>query len=251
VQRRNLVVIGFILLSGLLHVGSGIGLVRLADPSARRRAIAIAVIEKPKPKPKTETEEKPKEPEPPKPKPPAPKPPKPEPKAPPIAVAPPRPVARRAAPVQTSIAMSNSDSGGGSAAVAGSGGAGAAGGGDSGPQRPAAAEPPRKPQKPKPEAPAEETCSEEPSKPVSLTQPSLIEYPQQARADGIEGKLVLLVKVGADGLVSDVEVLKSVDPSLDAAAVAAVKTWTFKPALRCGKPVASSYKIARTFELGD
>jgi protein TonB len=154
--------------------------------------------------------------------------------------------------VQTNIAMSNSDDGGGGVGLASPGGTGpAVGGGQPGPQRPQTPEPPKKAQKPKAEAPQEETCTEEPTRPTVLTQPSLIEYPQQARADGIEGKLLLLVKVGPDGNVGDVEVLKSVDASLDAAAVAAVKTWTFKPALRCGKPVASTYKISRTFELGD
>ncbi|HEX9103213.1 MAG TPA: energy transducer TonB, partial [Polyangia bacterium] len=44
----------------------------------------------------------------------------------------------------------------------------------------------------------------------------------------------------------------SVDAALDAAAVAAVKTWTFKPAMRCGKPMSGGvFTLARRFELGD
>jgi len=49
-----------------------------------------------------------------------------------------------------------------------------------------------------------------------------------------------------------VQVQGSVDAALDAAAVAAVKTWTFKPAMRCGKAMAGGvFTLARRFELGD
>jgi outer membrane biosynthesis protein TonB len=52
--------------------------------------------------------------------------------------------------------------------------------------------------------------------------------------------------------VTDVAVVTGVDPALDAAAIATVKTWRFRPALACGKPVAGGvYTIARRFVLGD
>ena len=85
--------------------------------------------------------------------------------------------------------------------------------------------------------PENDTCTEAPSKPVPLQRPSEIEYTTDARSSGIEGRLVLTITVGPDGSVLDVKVDKAVDPSLDAAAIAAVKTWTFKPAMRCGKPM--------------
>ena len=67
-----------------------------------------------------------------------------------------------------------------------------------------------------------------------------------------EERPLLEVTVDADGNVSDVKVITGVDPALDAAAIATVKTWRFKPALACGKPVAGgTYRIARRFELGD
>jgi protein TonB len=97
----------------------------------------------------------------------------------------------------------------------------------------------------------EEHCAEEPSKPEPVYKTE-IEYTAAARAEGIEGKLKLRVVVGADGAVVSVEVLASVSPELDAAAVAAVKHWRFKPAIACGKPVAGgTYVLARRFELGD
>jgi TonB family protein len=57
--------------------------------------------------------------------------------------------------------------------------------------------------------------------------------------------------IAEDGTVGQVDVLSSVHPALDAAAVAAVKTWRFEPAQRCGKPAAATYRVARRFELGD
>ena len=105
---------------------------------------------------------------------------------------------------------------------------------------------------PKGDNPEEDTCTEAPSKPVPLQRPSEIEYTTAARENGIEGRLVLTIVVGPDGSVLDVKVDKPVDPSLDAAAVAAVKTWTFKPAMRCGKAMGGGvFRIAKTFELGD
>lgn len=100
--------------------------------------------------------------------------------------------------------------------------------------------------------PDDDNCTEAPSKPAPLTRPSEIEYTQDARANGIEGRLILRITVGADGSVTNVDVQGSVDAALDAAAVAAVKTWTFKPAMRCGKPMAGGvFTLARRFELGD
>jgi protein TonB len=100
--------------------------------------------------------------------------------------------------------------------------------------------------------PEDDNCTEAPSKPSPLTRPSEIEYTQEARANGVEGRLILRITVGADGSVTDVQVQGSVDGALDAAAVAAVKTWTFKPAMRCGKPMGGGvFTLARRFELGD
>ena len=94
-----------------------------------------------------------------------------------------------------------------------------------------------------------------PDKKAAGTQASVtleIEYTDQARADGVEGKLKLRVTISATGEVTNVEVLAGVQASLDAAAIASVKQWRFKPAMRCGKPFAGgTFVIARTFELGD
>jgi protein TonB len=102
-----------------------------------------------------------------------------------------------------------------------------------------------------PSDPGAAACNEEPSKPEPVYKKE-IEYTASARAEGIEGKLKLKLIVGADGQVTNVEVLSAVAPELDAAAVAAVRLWRFKPAMMCGRPVAGGvYIVARRFELGD
>ena len=117
---------------------------------------------------------------------------------------------------------------------------------------PAPPPPPPPPPPPSPPArPKEPPCDATLTKPRPLAKPRSIEYPESARADGKEGRLLLQLTVGEDGTVGQVDVLSSVHPALDAAAIAAVKTWRFEPAQRCGKPAAGTYRVARRFELGD
>lgn len=52
--------------------------------------------------------------------------------------------------------------------------------------------------------------------------------------------------------MSDVIVVAGVDPALDAAIIAALKRWRFKPAMACGKPLAGAiWPHTWIFELGD
>jgi protein TonB len=162
------------------------------------------------------------------------------------------PTASRAAPVDTGLTLGNSDEGGislggpaaKSAGPAPSGAAAHAPKGVGAQRRDRARE-----LKDDPEG---DTCTEAPSKPLPVQRPSEIEYTQEARANNIEGRLVLRITVGADGSVLRVEVLAAVDPALDAAAVAAVKTWVFRPSMRCGRAMAGGvYTVAKSFELSD
>jgi TonB family protein len=52
-------------------------------------------------------------------------------------------------------------------------------------------------------------------------------YPDDARSAGIGGTVLLQATITADGTVGDVQVLRSVHPALDNAAVEAVKQWEF------------------------
>jgi len=56
------------------------------------------------------------------------------------------------------------------------------------------------------------------------------DYPEAARRRGIEGLVLLEAVLDAEGRVAhDIAVLRSV-PDLDAAAVAALRRWRFRPA---------------------
>ena len=116
---------------------------------------------------------------------------------------------------------------------------------------PAPPPPPPPPPRVAPPKPKEPPCDGAVTKPRPIEKPAAIQYVDAARADGKEGRLLLELSVGEDGAVGRVAVLSSVHPALDAAAVAAVKTWRFAPATRCGKPTGGVYRVARRFELGD
>jgi iron complex outermembrane receptor protein len=69
-------------------------------------------------------------------------------------------------------------------------------------------------------------------------------YPPSALATREHADVTLLVTVDADGHVSKAEVAESSGmKDLDEAAVVAARQWTFVPAMRDGKPVASRIKI--------
>ncbi|MGZ3461569.1 MAG: energy transducer TonB [Archangium sp.] len=236
-----------LLISLALHALALALLLWLSRSDAQHRAIAIAVVEGAQKKP----EPKPEPPKPPPPPPPAPRPrrlePAPEVSAPAPAPAPTPAPAPRPAALSTGLTLDNG--------AGGNGGGLAVGGMTHGPVAhgdPKTSAPRREPVKPPPPPPDEDACTESPTKPVPLVRTTDIEYTAQARADGVEGRLVLSVIVAADGSVLRVEVVSAVEAALDAAAVAAVSTWRFKPATACGKPVSGGvFMLARRFELGD
>lgn len=76
------------------------------------------------------------------------------------------------------------------------------------------------------------------------------EYPAAALRAGEQGTVVLRVDVGADGRPTDVQVAEgSRSRELDRAAQRAVRNWTFQPALRDGKTVASVVQVPVDFTL--
>ena len=60
-------------------------------------------------------------------------------------------------------------------------------------------------------------------------------YPDDARAAGVTGVVILEARIGIDGSVEEAHVLKSI-PLLDEAALDAVKQWKFVPTLLNGQP---------------
>lgn len=68
-------------------------------------------------------------------------------------------------------------------------------------------------------------------------------YPPSALAERKHTDVVLAVTVDVDGHVSKADVIQSGGSDLDEAAVVAARQWTFEPALRDGKPVASRIRV--------
>lgn len=75
-------------------------------------------------------------------------------------------------------------------------------------------------------------------------------YPEVARRQGLEGTVVLAVKVLADGRTGEVRVKRSSgDSLLDEAAVAAARNWRFLPAMQGPRPMEAWAEVPVKFEL--
>lgn len=76
-------------------------------------------------------------------------------------------------------------------------------------------------------------------------------YPDLARRAGLQGTVILLVVVEADGSVGEIEVIRSPDQrwGFDLAAIGAVKEWRYEPALMNDKPVAAYIQVMVEFAL--
>lgn len=73
--------------------------------------------------------------------------------------------------------------------------------------------------------------------PKELSSNLLPEFPSDMRAKGQEGMVILKIVVEADGGVSNVKVMRGEEPFVGAA-IAAVRTWRYEPALVDGQPTA-------------
>jgi protein TonB len=76
------------------------------------------------------------------------------------------------------------------------------------------------------------------------------QYPEVAKENNIQGKVIVRFCVTSKGGVDKVEILKSVDPELDKEAIRVVKTLpAFKPGKQGGKPVPVWYMVPINFTL--
>lgn len=77
------------------------------------------------------------------------------------------------------------------------------------------------------------------------------EYPEMARATGLEGTVILRILVYKDGSVKDVIVVRpsGTDVGFEEAAIKAAKQWVFKPAIQNQKPISVwiNYPVKFTF----
>jgi protein TonB len=79
---------------------------------------------------------------------------------------------------------------------------------------------------------------------------SKINYPQIALENGIQGRVSCNFVVEPDGSVSNVEVMRGVDPNLDKEAIRVLKLLPkFKPGMQRGKPVRVKYSVPVRFRL--
>ena len=77
-----------------------------------------------------------------------------------------------------------------------------------------------------------------------------VKYPEEAAKKGLQGRVVVNFIVEKDGSLTNVNVMRSVDPLLDAEAIRVVKAmpkWT--PGKQKGKPVRVKFNIPVTFKL--
>ncbi len=77
-----------------------------------------------------------------------------------------------------------------------------------------------------------------------------LEYPEGAKEQEIQGRVIVQFTIEKDGSVSDVKVVKSVDPLVDdqvVRAISAMPAW--KPGMHEGKTVRVSYSLPFRFRL--
>lgn len=73
-------------------------------------------------------------------------------------------------------------------------------------------------------------------------------YPLDMKHSGYKGKVIVDVKVAADGHVLNTAVVQSLQAELDAAALEGVKKWQFEPGTCDGNPVISFTKVTATYK---
>lgn len=78
-----------------------------------------------------------------------------------------------------------------------------------------------------------------------------ITYPQIARRNNVQGRVVLTFTVEKDGKLSDVKVVSSLGPDIDAEAVRVIKNSSkWKPGIQYGEVVRAKYTVPVYFSLG-
>ena len=77
-----------------------------------------------------------------------------------------------------------------------------------------------------------------------------LRYPKEARENGIDGKVIVSFVINKEGKVTDVKIIRSVDPLLDNEVLRVVKSspkWT--PGKQKGEPVKVQFVLPVTFSL--
>jgi TonB family protein len=72
-------------------------------------------------------------------------------------------------------------------------------------------------------------------------------YPEQLEAENVGGSVVLNARIGTDGLVKEVDIVKTDHPDLAAAAIEAVRQWEFSSTLLNCVPVEVPMQVTARF----
>ena len=72
-------------------------------------------------------------------------------------------------------------------------------------------------------------------------------YPDSARDAGVGGQVKLRATIAVDGTVRDVQVVKSISPEIDNAAMEAVRQWLFDGTLLNCQPVEVTMNVSLDF----
>jgi TonB family protein len=75
------------------------------------------------------------------------------------------------------------------------------------------------------------------------------DYPAEARASRLEGKVILSVLIGKDGHVENVSVITATSPLFVESSLNAVQQWVYKPTLLNGEPVSVSTTVTLSYSL--
>ncbi|KOO82524.1 TonB family protein [Stenotrophomonas pavanii] len=89
-------------------------------------------------------------------------------------------------------------------------------------------------------------------RPIQIDRMPPPSYPKTAFEQRQVGVVNLRVEVDAQGRPSDVRVLSATNPGVfDAVSIAAARSWTYRPAMKNGKPVAAAVRIPITYAMDD
>ncbi len=89
-------------------------------------------------------------------------------------------------------------------------------------------------------------------RPIQIDRMPPPSYPKSAFEQRQVGVVNLRVEVDAQGRPSDIRVLSATNPGVfDAVSIAAARSWTYRPAMKNGKPVAAAVRIPITYAMDD
>lgn len=75
------------------------------------------------------------------------------------------------------------------------------------------------------------------------------QYPPLARLARVQGPVVLLMTIDAQGVPTDVKAISSPHPALEAESIRTARQWRFEPAMVDGRPVSAQFRLTLTFRL--